>query len=94
MVGRELMMVKVVQLGLVPMPHIHHADFWIGELGLGGFSAHDGCGPFGEQDAAGEKLVFVRSAGMGEYRVVGQHYGEKLGRIVSTATPERVSRAD
>ena len=69
----KMVMVEVVAVGVVEVSHIHHAECGIVQVVRGGFPTVDGHGMLGEQEAAGEKFVFVGSPGVGEDGVDVRH---------------------
>jgi hypothetical protein len=63
-VARELVVVEVVEGGFVAVSDVYDERGGIGEVGGGGLAARDGRGVGGEEETAGDELVFVRAAGM------------------------------
>ena len=57
---------KIPERRLVFVADIHHGNLRIREIIGGRLAADDGSRVFGKQQAAGEKLVFVGTAGVGE----------------------------
>ena len=66
MVFWQLMMVEIVALRFVNVAYVDDADSGIGKIFRGRFTPDDWNGMQGKQNAAGEKLVFVSAAGMGQ----------------------------
>jgi hypothetical protein len=62
----ELVVIEVISRRIVFVADIHDGDLRIVQIGGGGFAPNDGHGVQGEQDTAGEELVFMGAAGMGE----------------------------
>ena len=89
-VARKLVVVEVVERGVVNVADIDDGDGRIGEIGGGGFAADDGRGVFGEEDAAGEKLVLMRAAGVGENRGEGRHESAQARADVRVSERDRV----
>ena len=66
MIFGQLVVIVVISRGIVLVADIDDSDLWIVQIGGGGFTPDNGHGVQGHQDAAGEELVFMGAAGMGE----------------------------
>ena len=66
MVAGKLMMIEIPEFGLMLATDIDHRDGRISQIGRGRFPAHNRRRTHRQQHAAGKKLVFVRTAGMGD----------------------------
>ena len=66
MVAGELMMIKIPQFWLMLTADIDHRDCRISQVGRSRFPSHNRRGAHRQQHAAGKKLIFVRTAGMGD----------------------------
>ena len=65
-IARQLVMVEIVARGLVPVTDIDNEDGGIVEIGVGGFTTKNAGRVHGEKHAAGDELVFVGAARVGE----------------------------
>lgn len=75
-VGRELVMVKVMPFRGVLAADIDHSDRRVGEILGRGFTTDDRHAVNGDQQRAGEQFVLMSAAGMGEDE--GKHRGRSL----------------
>ena len=94
MILGKLVMIEVVEVRLVTVTNVDNADGSVGEFGRGRFAAHDGHRMAREQNAAGEKLVGVRTTGMREKGMEGSHEAVTLRSAdeKGRATSERERR--
>mgnify|MGYP006871035981 CR=1 FL=1 len=60
------MMIEIAQFGLMLAADINHRNGRISQIVRGRFPARDRRGAHRQQHAAGKKLVFVRTTGMGD----------------------------
>jgi len=58
------MMIKIQQIRIMSPTHIHHKDFGVLEFLLRRISSKYRTGKFSSQNATGQKVVFVSTAGM------------------------------
>ena len=68
MIPRQLVVIEIEERGVVSVAYINHGRLWVGEVDDGRFAPHDGHWLNSEQDTAGEKLIFMRAARVGEDR--------------------------
>jgi hypothetical protein len=85
----ELVVVEIVERGLVAVPHIHHGDRGIGQVGLDRLAARDGDRGGGEEHAAGEKFILMGAARVREDRGERRH-----SRPTSAHPPGKSHAAD
>jgi hypothetical protein len=62
----QLVVVEIVERGLVPVADVDDGGGGRGQIGRGGFAAHERHGVQGKERTAREKLVFVGTSGMRE----------------------------
>ena len=65
MIARQLVVVEVVQRGAMLMSNVDHCHSWVVQFSLAWVAALDRDGCLGEQYTAGEKVVFMGTARMG-----------------------------
>ncbi len=70
-------MVEVIERGLVAVADVDHEGGGIGQVGFRGLAAKDRGGTEGEEESAGDELVFVRGAGVGDNRGKGRHWVDR-----------------
>jgi hypothetical protein len=76
-VGRELMVVKVVPLRRVLAAYIDDGDGGISKIGLTRFASDNGHAVHGCEEATGEEFVFMSASGMSEDEGEGHGQLEK-----------------
>ena len=66
MIAGKLMMIEIAKFGLMLTTDIDHCNGRISQIGRSRFPAHNRRRTHRQQHAAGKKLVFMRTAGMGD----------------------------